>query len=272
MSEAIRNRKRGQVKIRRPGVFDVVKELGCSLPNVEATTRYDGAPVLKAHGVFIAGLAMHASAEPDTLVVRAEFEEREGLLEDAPDTYYITDYYQRYPVVLVRLSLLDCDVLRELLTRSWRMAVEKRRKGRAMLTKRPYPMQSGATDPRWLLAFTHPSSSVVANPLIWLLCLLTRHSEGSGAGRGADSTWERPSASSIRHRRCEIGQLVPTIDEKANACAGRAHWFIDYVATIYGDRVQAVHLGDLLKTRRPKLKDTVDLLIVKATEIDEVGE
>jgi len=118
------------MKVKWPGAFDVVKELGCSLPNVEATTRYDGAPVLKAHGVFMAGLAMHASAEPDTLVVRAAFEEREGLLEDAPDTYYVTDYYRRYPVVLVRLSLLNRGVLRELLARSWRMTVEKGRKGR----------------------------------------------------------------------------------------------------------------------------------------------
>ena len=148
MSELIRNRKRGQMKVRLPGAFDVVKELGCSLPNVEATTRYDGSPVLKAHGVFMAGLAMHASAEPDTLVVRAEFEEREGLLEDAPDTYYVTDYYRRYPVVLVRLSLLNRDVLRELLARSWRMTVEKRRKGRATLTKMPFAMQPVGTDPR----------------------------------------------------------------------------------------------------------------------------
>jgi hypothetical protein len=79
------------MKVRWPGAFDVVKELGCGLPNVEATTRYDGSPALKAHGVFMAGLAMHASAEPDTLVVLAEFEEREGLLEDAPDTDYVTD-------------------------------------------------------------------------------------------------------------------------------------------------------------------------------------
>ncbi len=116
------------MRARWPNAFDIAKELGCSLPNVEATTRYDGAPVLKVHGVFMAGLAMHASAEPDTLVVRAELEDREGLLEDAPDTYYVTDYYRRYPVVLVRLSLLNRDVLRELLTGSWRMTVEKSRK------------------------------------------------------------------------------------------------------------------------------------------------
>jgi hypothetical protein len=127
----MRNRKQGRMKVRWPGAFDVVKELGCRLPNVEVTTRYDGAPVLKARGVFMAGLAMHPSAEPDTLVVRAEFEEREGLLEDAPGTYYVTDYYRRYPVVLVRLSLLNRDVLGEVLAGSWRMTVAKRRKGRA---------------------------------------------------------------------------------------------------------------------------------------------
>ena len=116
------------MRARWPNAIDIVKELGCSLPNVEATTKYDGSPVLKVRGVFMAGLAMHASAEPDTLVVRAELEDREGLLEDAPDTYYVTDYYRRYPVVLARLSLLNRDVLRELLTGSWRMTVAKRQK------------------------------------------------------------------------------------------------------------------------------------------------
>jgi hypothetical protein len=134
---------------RRSDAFDIVKELGCSLPNVEATTKYDGSPVLKTHGVFVAGLAMHASAEPDTLIVRAEFEEREGLLEDEPDTYYVTDHYRRYPVVLVRLSLVSRDALRELLTGSWRMTVKKRRTGRhATLTKIPFAMPSVGIDPR----------------------------------------------------------------------------------------------------------------------------
>ena len=128
MSEAIRSRNRGEVSARWPDAFNVVKELGCSLPNVEATTKYDGSPVLTVHGVFMAGVAMHASAEPDTLVVRAEFEEREGFLEDAPETYYVTDHYRRYPVVLVRLSRVKPEALRELLAGSWRMTAAKRRK------------------------------------------------------------------------------------------------------------------------------------------------
>jgi hypothetical protein len=115
------------MKARWPDAFDIVNELGCSLPDVEATTKFDGAPVLKVHGVFMAGLAMHASAELGTLVVRGEFAEREGLLEDASETYYVTDYCRRCPVVLVRLSL-DREVLRELLAGSWRMATAKRRK------------------------------------------------------------------------------------------------------------------------------------------------
>lgn len=118
------------MKTRWPVAFEMVRELGCSLPNVQATTRYDGAPVLKVHGVFMAGLAMHPSAEPNTLVVRAGLEEREWLLEDAPETYYVTDFYRRYPLVLVRLSLLNREILRELLAKSWRMTIAKGRRAR----------------------------------------------------------------------------------------------------------------------------------------------
>lgn len=40
-----------------------------------------------------------------------------------------TDYYRRYPIVLVRLSLLNCEVLRESLVGSWRITAAKGRKG-----------------------------------------------------------------------------------------------------------------------------------------------
>jgi hypothetical protein len=61
----------------------------------EAVTKYDGSPVLKVGGCFMAGLATHCSAEPETLVVRITFDERERLLEDAPDTYYLTELPHR---------------------------------------------------------------------------------------------------------------------------------------------------------------------------------
>ena len=109
--------------------FESVRTVGLALPDVEATTKYDGSPVLKVRGSFMAGLATHPSAEPETLVVRVGFEEREWLMEDAPETYYLTDYYRSYPLLLVRLSKIDRDALHDLLSVSWRLASAKAGKG-----------------------------------------------------------------------------------------------------------------------------------------------
>ena len=106
-------------------LFDQVRTVGLVLPGVESATKYDGSPVLKVGGAFMAGVATHPSAEPETLVVRSGFEERELLLEEAPDTYYVTDHYRKHPVVLVRLSRLDTDALRDLLSMSWRLTMAK---------------------------------------------------------------------------------------------------------------------------------------------------
>jgi len=116
--------------------FETVTIVGLELPDVEATTRYDGSPVLKAGGAFMAGMATHHSAEPETLVVRVGVEEREWLLEDAPDTYYVTDFYRKYPLVLVRLSKIDRDALRDILAVSRRLTLAK---GRAPDRRREAP-------------------------------------------------------------------------------------------------------------------------------------
>ena len=105
--------------------FDAVMRVGLTLPDVDAATKYDGTPVLKVRGCFMAGLATHPTAEPDTLVVRSSLEEREWLLEDAPETYYLTDYYRPYPLVLARLSRIDRAALRGLLAVSRRLALAK---------------------------------------------------------------------------------------------------------------------------------------------------
>ena len=105
--------------------FDLVKEIALRLPDVEASIRYDGSPVLKANGSFMAGIATDESAEADSLVVRCDYEDRELLIEDAPDIYYVTDFYERYPLVLARMSMLDESALRDLLSVSRGLAMEK---------------------------------------------------------------------------------------------------------------------------------------------------
>jgi hypothetical protein len=129
--------KRRPTKQTPADTFETVRTVGLALPDVEATTKYDGSPVLKVGGSFMAGLATHRSAEPETLVVRVGFEDRELLLEDAPETYYLTDYYRSYPIVLVRLSRIDRDALRDLLSVSWRLALAKRRKRGRTRTSEP---------------------------------------------------------------------------------------------------------------------------------------
>jgi hypothetical protein len=126
------------MKRQRTQTFDVVTRIGLSLPYVEAATRYDGSPVLKVAGVFMAGVATHHSAEPDTLVIRAALDDRESFIEDAPDTYYTTDYYRRYPLVLVRLKQVTDEALRELLALSHRLTLPKTR-----LSKRQAQSGSG---------------------------------------------------------------------------------------------------------------------------------
>lgn len=120
--------KRRPTKRTVADAFEMVRTVGLGLPDVEATTKYDGSPVLRLGGCFMAGLATHPSAEPDTLVVRHGLEERERLIEDAPETYYLTDYYRRFPLVLVRLSRIEPDALRDLLSVSWRLTSTKVRK------------------------------------------------------------------------------------------------------------------------------------------------
>lgn len=105
--------------------FETVTRIACRFSDVEAVTKYDGSPVLKVNGSFVAGLATHESAEADTLVVRMDTGQRGWLLQDAPHIYYVTAYYEKYPVVLARLSSLRRDAVRDLLAGSRLLALEK---------------------------------------------------------------------------------------------------------------------------------------------------
>jgi hypothetical protein len=58
--------------------------------------------------------ASHKSAEPNSLVVRMDFAERDALLEGDPNTSYLKEHYVNYPCVLVRLSRVRSDALRDL--------------------------------------------------------------------------------------------------------------------------------------------------------------
>jgi len=94
--------------------FDTVREIGMRFPGVEYGTAY-GAPALKVHGKMFTCVPTHRSAEPGSLAIRLDFDSRDELIAADPDTYYLKDHYVNYPCVLVRLSRIHEDALRDLL-------------------------------------------------------------------------------------------------------------------------------------------------------------
>lgn len=104
--------------------FDTVRKMALALPGVEEGTTY-GTPALKVRGKLLACIPTNKAAEPGSLAVSIAFDRREELLAAAPDVYYLADHYVNYPVVLVRLSRIHADALRDLLGGAWRFATAK---------------------------------------------------------------------------------------------------------------------------------------------------
>src|SRR5262245_21647411 len=124
MARTAEDRAKDQGPVK--AAWSVVARAGLALPGVESAIKYDGSPVLKVDGRFMAGLTSHPSAEPHSLVVRVDPAEREWLLEDAPDTYYVTEYHRPHPVVLVRLQKIGHDALRDLLATARRVTLTRK--------------------------------------------------------------------------------------------------------------------------------------------------
>lgn len=106
--------------------FATVRQIGRTLPGVEESTTY-GSPALKLKGVLLACIAIHRSAEPNSLAVRVALDQRDTLLAEAPDVYYVTPHYVDHPFVLVRMGRVRPDALEDLLVSARRLAAAKPR-------------------------------------------------------------------------------------------------------------------------------------------------
>jgi hypothetical protein len=93
--------------------------MAAALPDVEEGTAW-GTPALKLRGRLLGCMASHASAEPNTLVVRLSVEQRDAMIAEAPETYYLKPHYEGLACVLVRLSRIERDALKDLLQAAWR--------------------------------------------------------------------------------------------------------------------------------------------------------
>jgi hypothetical protein len=95
-----------------------VLAVALALPGVEECTTY-GTPGLKVKGKILSRLRTEAEG---ALALRCDFIDREILLKAAPRTFFITDHYRNYPMVLVRLNKVRLRELPALIERAWRCA------------------------------------------------------------------------------------------------------------------------------------------------------
>jgi len=95
--------------------------LGMGLPEVTETTAW-GNPCLKAHGKMWCWWSPYV----DAAVFKADFNEREMLIDTDPETFFLHPHYAKYRFVLVRAGRIDPDWARARLLRQWREVAPKR--------------------------------------------------------------------------------------------------------------------------------------------------
>jgi hypothetical protein len=101
--------------------LETVRQLALALPGVAEGLSYR-TPAWKVGKTLLA--RMHQDGE--ALVLKMDFLARDTLMQADPHTFFITDHYQNYPWVLVRLSSVRPEQLRDLLDDAWRSAAPKR--------------------------------------------------------------------------------------------------------------------------------------------------
>lgn len=94
---------------------------GLDLPQVTESVSW-GQPNLKAHGK----LWTWWSPSENAPVFKVPFEEREMLIEVAPEQFFFTPHYRSHPMILVHPERFDPDWARANLVRVWRAMAPKR--------------------------------------------------------------------------------------------------------------------------------------------------
>jgi hypothetical protein len=99
----------------------MVRQFALALPGVEEGTSYS-TPAFRVNGKLLA--RFHQDGE--SLVVKVEYAAREVLMGANPKTFYVTDHYRCWPLMLVRIASVNRDELRQLLEDAWRGSASSR--------------------------------------------------------------------------------------------------------------------------------------------------
>ncbi len=114
--------------------------IGLTFPGVEESTSF-GAPALKVHGQMMACVPTNKSAEPNSLLIRIDRNDRPALLAESPDLYYAPDHYLGYDGVLIRLAHCTPELAHDLFAMAHRFVTRKAPAARSSKRK-PAPRKS----------------------------------------------------------------------------------------------------------------------------------
>lgn len=103
-------------------LFAKVVAIAERFPGVEVSRSY-GTPAIKVKRKLLARLR---SEDEGGLAIRCDFVEREMLLQAAPETFYVTDHYADYPMVLINLETVRWDAMPDIVERAWRFVATPR--------------------------------------------------------------------------------------------------------------------------------------------------
>lgn len=96
---------------------DTVRQLALALPKAEERKSY-GTPAFFVKKKIFARLL----EDGDSVVIKIDLDRRDVLMKSDPETYFITEHYRNYPLMIVRLSTVDPTDLSELLKDAWQIA------------------------------------------------------------------------------------------------------------------------------------------------------
>ena len=94
---------------------ETLRRIALSFAGVEEGTSY-GTLAYRVSKKFLCRM----KEDGESLAIRMEFAEREMLIEGEPATFYITEHYRNYPMVLIHLSKVHPEELKRIFANAWR--------------------------------------------------------------------------------------------------------------------------------------------------------
>lgn len=102
--------------------FETVKQVALSFPETKESVSHEGTPSVKVRGKLMCRLHETGSFIP----IHLNFELRDQYLDSHPELFHLPDHFKNYPYICMRVHTCDTQLLKQVLTLSWRGLATKK--------------------------------------------------------------------------------------------------------------------------------------------------